>query len=75
MAKSDITGKRKLKAQNVSHSNIKTKRWQNLNIQTRRLWVPELKKFVTLNVTTRDLRTIDKIGVTEYAKQHGAKLV
>ncbi len=74
MAKSDITGKRKLKAQNVSHSNIKTKRWQNLNIQTRRIWVPELKKFVTLNVTTRDLRTIDKIGVTEFAKQHAAKL-
>jgi len=74
MAKSDITGKRKLKAQNVSHSNIKTKRWQNLNIQTRRVWVPELNKFVTLNVTTRDLRTIDKIGVSAFAKQHNAKL-
>jgi large subunit ribosomal protein L28 len=74
MAKSDITGKRKLKAQNVSHSNIKTKRWQNVNIQTRRLWVPELKKFVTLNLTTRDIRTIDKIGLMAYAKRHGVKL-
>ena len=74
MAKSDITGKRKLKAQNVSHSNIKTKRWQNLNIQTRRIWVPELKKFVTLNVTTRDLRTIDKIGVSQYSRQYGFRL-
>jgi large subunit ribosomal protein L28 len=74
MAKSDITGKRKLKAQSVSHSNIKTKRWQNVNIQTRRVWVPELKRFVTLNLTTRDIRTIDKIGVTEYAKRHGVKL-
>jgi large subunit ribosomal protein L28 len=74
MAKSDITGKRKLKAQNVSHSNIKTKRWQNVNIQTRRVWVPELKRFVTLNLTTRDIRTIDRIGVTEYAKRHGVKL-
>lgn len=74
MAKSDITGKRKLKAQNVSHSNIKTKRWQNVNIQTRRVWVPELKKFVTLNLTTRDIRTIDKIGVMAYAKCHGVKL-
>jgi large subunit ribosomal protein L28 len=74
MAKSDITGKRKLKAQNVSHSNIKTKRWQNVNIQTRRLWVPELKRFVTLNVTTRDIRTIDKIGLIAYAKRHGVKL-
>jgi len=74
MAKSDITGKRKLKAQNVSHSNIKTKRWQNVNIQTRRVWVPELKRFVTLNLTTRDIRTIDRIGVTEYAKRHGVAL-
>jgi large subunit ribosomal protein L28 len=74
MAKSDITGKRKLKARNVSHSNIKTKRWQNVNIQTRRVWVPELRRFVTLNLTTRDIRTIDKIGVMAYAKRHGVKL-
>jgi len=75
MAKSDITGKRKLKAQNVSHSNIKTKRWQNVNIQARRVWVPELDRYVSLNLTTRDIRTIDKIGVTAYAKRHGVKLV
>jgi large subunit ribosomal protein L28 len=74
MAKSDITGKRRLKAQNVSHSNIKTKRWQNVNIQTRRLWVPELERFVSLNLTTRDIRTIDKIGLFEYAKRHHVKL-
>ena len=74
MAKSDITGKRKLRAQNVSHSNIKTKRWQNVNIQTRRVWVPELSRFITLNLTTRDIRTIDKIGVFEYAKRHHVKL-
>mgnify|MGYP000402645538 CR=1 FL=1 len=74
MAKSDITGKRKLKAQNVSHSNIKTKRWQNVNIQTRRVWVPELNRFVTLRLTTRDIRTIDKIGIHAYAKKNGVTL-
>ncbi|TKD06280.1 50S ribosomal protein L28 [Polyangium fumosum] len=74
MAKSDITGKRKLLAQNVSHSNIKTKRWQNVNIQTRRLWVPELKRYVTLSLTTRDIRTIDKLGVVAYAKRYGVAL-
>lgn len=74
MAKSDITGKRKLKAQNVSHSNIKTKRWQNVNIQTRRVWVPEFNRYVTLNLTTRDIRTIDKIGVLAYAARHGVRL-
>ena len=74
MAKSDITGKRKLLAQNVSPSNIKTKRWQLVNIQTRRVWVPELNRFVKLNLTTRDIRTIDKIGVVAYAKRHGVTL-
>ena len=74
MARSEITGKRKLLAQNVSHSNIKTKRWQNVNVQKRRVWVPELNRFVTLNVTTRDLRTIDKIGISAFAKRHGAAL-
>jgi large subunit ribosomal protein L28 len=74
MAKSDITGKRKLLAQNVSHSNIKTKRWQNVNIQTRRMWVPELKRYVTLRLTTRDIRNIDKLGVIGYAKRYGIAL-
>ncbi len=62
MARSDITGKHKVRAQNVSHSNIKTKRWQRLNVQSRRLFVPELGKFVRVSVTTRDLRSIDKLG-------------
>jgi len=74
MAKSDITGKRKLLARNVSHSNIKTKRWQNVNLQSRRIWVPELNRFVRLDLTTRDIRTIDKIGLFEYAKRNGVKL-
>ena len=74
MAKSAITGKRKLLARNVSHSNIKTKRWQNINIQERRVYIPEEGRFVTLKVTTRDIRTIDKIGVVAYAKRHGVKI-
>lgn len=74
MAKSDITGKRKLLGHNVSHSNIKTKRWQHINVQSRRIWVPELNRFVRLDVTTRDIRTIDKIGLLAYAKRHGVKI-
>ncbi len=74
MARSDITGKRRMRARNVSHSNIKTPRWQKVNVQRRRLWVAELGRYVTLDVTTRDLRTIDKVGVLAYAKRHGAKI-
>lgn len=74
MARSDITGKRRMKAHNVSHSNIKTKRWQHVNVQRRRLWVPELGRRVTLDLTTRDLRTIDKIGLMAFARRHGVQL-
>jgi large subunit ribosomal protein L28 len=74
MAKSDITGKRRLKARNVSHSNIKTKRWQNPNIQERRVWLPDAGRFVTLKLTTRDIRNIDKIGAVAYAKRYGKSL-
>ena len=74
MARSDFTGKRRMRANSVSHSNIKTPRWQNVNVQRRRLWVHELGRFVTLRLTTRDLRTIDKVGVLAYARQHGVRL-
>jgi large subunit ribosomal protein L28 len=74
MAKSDITGKRKLLGHHVSHSNIKTKRWQNVNIQERRVWIPEQGRFITLKLTTRDIRSIDKLGVVAYAKKFGIKL-
>jgi large subunit ribosomal protein L28 len=37
--------------------------------------VPEAGRFVTLNLTTRDIRTIDKIGAVAYAKRYGVSLV
>ncbi len=74
MAKSDITGRRKLRGNHVSHSNIKTKRWQHVNIQRRRVWVPELERFVTLKLTARDIRTIDKMGLLAFARKHGYRL-
>ena len=74
MARSQITGKRRMRANSVSHSNIKTPRWQNVNVQRRRLWVYELGRFITLRLTTRDLRTIDKVGVLAFAKKHGVRL-
>lgn len=74
MARSEITGRRRLRARHVSHSNIKTPRWQHVNVQKRRIWVPELNKFVTLKVTMRELRTIDKIGAANFARRHGVRL-
>lgn len=74
MARSEITGKRRLAAHNVSHSNIKTRRWQHVNVQQRKLWVPELGRSVSVKVTASDLRTIDKIGLVTFARRNGAKV-
>lgn len=62
-----------MRARNVSHSNIKTLRWQKVNVQRRKLWIPELERHVTLKLTTSDLRTIDKIGLVAFAKKNGFK--
>lgn len=74
MARSSITGKRKLAANNVSHANNKSHRWQNPNIQKRRIFVPELNRYVTLSLSTRDIRSITKLGLLEYARKHGVKI-
>lgn len=74
MAKSEITGRRKMKGNHVSHSNIKTKRWQNVNVQKRRIWVPEIGRFVTVKLTTSELRTIDRVGFAAFAKKHNYKV-
>lgn len=70
MARSEITGKRRLRACNVSHSNRHTIRWQKVNVQARRLWIPELGRFVSLKLTTKDIKTIDKVGFVEFAKRY-----
>ncbi len=74
MAKSAITGRRKLKGNRVSHSNIKTKRWQNVNVQRRRVWVPEIGRYISVKLTTKDIRTIDKMGFLAFAKKHGFRV-
>lgn len=71
MAKSDITGTRRKIANKVSHSNIKTKRWQFPNLQERRLFVPELGRHVRITLSTRDLRTVDRVGLVAYAARYG----
>ena len=58
----------------VSHSNIKTKHRFLPNIQKKRCWSGELKKFVTLRLSTAAMRTIDKIGLDSYARKVGIKL-
>tara|TARA_B100001113_G_scaffold314837_1_gene280644 strand:+ start:135 stop:374 length:240 start_codon:yes stop_codon:yes gene_type:complete len=69
-----ITGKRPLVGNNVSKSNRKTKRRQFPNLQSKRIFVPELGKFVQLKVSVTALKTIDRLGLMPYLKKQGLKL-
>ena len=58
-----VTGKRPVTGNRVSHSNIKTKRRFEPNLHHHRLWVESEKRFVRLRVTSKGMRIIDKKGI------------
>jgi large subunit ribosomal protein L28 len=58
-----VTGKGPMVGNNVSHSNIKTKRRFLPNLQSRRFWVEAENRWVSLRVSNAGLRTIDKKGI------------
>ena len=64
-----LTGKRPMVGNNVSHSHHKTKRRFLPNIQKKRYYIPELDRWVTLKVSTSAMRNINKLGVYEYLKR------
>ncbi len=69
----EITGKRTISGNKVSHSNAKTKRTFQPNIHTKRFFVEGEKKWITLRVTTSGMRTINKIGLAAAIKKAKAK--
>ncbi|MFA7437019.1 50S ribosomal protein L28 [Castellaniella sp.] len=58
-----VTGKGPMVGNNVSHANNKTKRRFLPNLQSRRFWVESENRWVRLRVSTKALRTIDKVGI------------
>ena len=70
----ELTGKQVLFGHKVSHSNRKTRTMQRPNIVSKRFWLEDEQRWVRLRVSTRAIRTIDKIGLRAYAKKAGVKL-
>jgi len=64
-----LTGKRPITGNNVSHANNRTKRRFEPNLQKKRYFIPELNKWVTLKLSTSAMRTINKLGLYEYLKK------
>ena len=58
-----VTGKRPITGNNVSHAKNHTKRRFLPNLQSHRFWVEAEKRFVTLRLTPKGMRIIDKRGI------------
>lgn len=72
-----VTGKRPITGNRVSHANNKTKRRFLPNIQTHRYWVESENRFVSLKLSARGMRIIDKVGiekVLEKIRAQGEKI-
>jgi len=64
-----LTGKKPMKGNKVSHSNMKSKRRFLPNLQKKKFFIPETNQWVQINVSTHALRNIDKLGIYDYLKQ------
>ena len=69
-----FTGKRPNVANKVSHSNIKTKKRQLPNLQSRRLWLESEGRFVRIRLSTRALRTLRRTTLEDFARESGIDL-
>ncbi|HEY1772682.1 MAG TPA: 50S ribosomal protein L28 [Gammaproteobacteria bacterium] len=72
-----VTGKAPTTGNNVSHANNKTRRRWLPNLHTHRFWLDAEKRFVRLRVSSKGMRTIDKLGieaVVEEIRSRGEKV-
>lgn len=68
-----ITGKKRMVGNKVSHSNIKTKRTFDVNLFKKRFFLPEQDKWITLRVSAHGLKIINKLGIEEALKRSRKK--
>jgi large subunit ribosomal protein L28 len=68
-----ITGKRPQVGNNVSHANNKTKRRFYPNLQKKRFFIPEENRWITLKLTAKAIKTINKNGIYPVLKEAKAK--
>jgi large subunit ribosomal protein L28 len=66
----EITGKGVLVGNNVSHANNRTRRRFLPNLQKKRIYLPEEKRWITVKVAASTLKTIDKIGLMATLKKY-----
>jgi large subunit ribosomal protein L28 len=65
----ELTGKKAMVGNNVSHALNRTKRKFNVNLVKKRFYLPEEDKWITLRVSTRALKNINKKGIEAVIKE------
>lgn len=68
-----VTGKKPLVGNRVSHSNRKTKRRFEVNLRTKRFWLEDERRWITLRVSARGMRLIDKRGLATVVREMRAR--
>ena len=72
-----VTGKKPMFGNNVSHAHNKSRRRFNVNLQKKKFWLPDESRYVTLRISTRGMRVIDKKGISKVVnelRQKGVKV-
>lgn len=69
----ELTGKKAMVGNNVSHALNRTKRKFNVNLAKKRFYIPEEDKWITLKVSTSALKTINRIGISAAIKEAKSK--
>ena len=72
-----VTGKKPLRGNNVSHAKNRTKRTFQPNVHKHRFWIESEKRHISLNVSAKGMRIIDKKGIDQVLsdiKKKGIKL-
>lgn len=64
-----ITGKKRMVGNNVSHANNRTKRTFEVNLMKKRFFLPEQEEWISIKVSAHGLKIINKIGVEEAVKR------
>lgn len=64
-----LTGKKPISGNNVSHSKRKTKRRFLPNLNNKKYYIPETDQWITLKISASAMRNINKLGVYEYLKK------
>jgi len=68
-----VTGKSPLMGSNVSHSNRHTKKRFEINLRSKRFWLEDEKRWITLRISARGMRVIDRLGLATVVSQLRAR--